>query len=389
MKKIIYLMIFLLLLLSDTCIGIEDTEQNTTIYVDDDNIMGPWDGSQSNPYQTIQDAVDNSSEGDTIYVYEGRYNGNIIVTKTICLIGENKHDVTVIGGKHDFWIHADDVWIENFSIENSSRYFSAIYITSSGCTVKNNIIKNNFAGVFIDGGSSNKVINNLFLYNDDRSVRLEFTQFNSISNNYIGFGGDGIYCWSSSNNLIKDNTVDNCLRGIIIGDFSEENLMYHNNFYRNYYFNSAVQLMNNNWDNGMNDGGNFWDDYDGEDENNDGFGDTSYTFSNSGVDYFPLMNPWNKSKPTIIFSQGFGLTISIQVNDSKDLTTLVELIIENKQGFRLKNRMYEIIELSSFEKISFKENVFGLGLILIEVNIGPWSWEKQAVLIGPFVFILF
>ncbi len=388
MRKIIYLLIFFLLLFSKTCIAIEDNENNKTIYVDDDNKEGPWDGSQSNPYKTIQDAVDKSVDGDTIFVLRGRYNGNIIVSKTLCFIGENKHDVIVDSGKHVFWIHADDVSIENFSIVNSSRYYSAIYITSSSCTVKNNIIKNNFAGVFIDGGLSTKVLNNLFLYNDDRSVRLEFSQFNTISNNFIGFGGDGIYCWSSSNNLIKDNSVDNCVRGIIVGDFCEENVMYHNNFYRNYYFNGAVHLMNNRWDNGVDDGGNFWDDYDGKDENNDGFGDTSYIISNNGVDHFPLMNPWNISKPTVIFTAGLGLSISIKDNDNNDLTTLVELIIENNQGFRLKTRMYEIIQLSSYEEIWFKEQVFGLGFIFIKVIIGPWNWEKQAILIGPFVFLI-
>jgi hypothetical protein len=146
--------------------------------------------------------------------------------------------------------------------------------------------------------------------------------------------------------------------------------------------------MNNKWDNGVDDGGNFWDDYDGKDENNDGFGDTSYIISNNGFDHFPLMNPWNISKPTVIFTAGLGLSISIKDNDNNDLTTLVELIIENNQGFRLKNRMYEIIQLSSYEEIRFKEQVFGLGFIFIKVIIGPWNWEKQAILVGPFVFLI-
>jgi hypothetical protein len=36
-----------------------------TIYVDDDNVAGPWDGTLSFPYRTIQDGINNTSEGDT------------------------------------------------------------------------------------------------------------------------------------------------------------------------------------------------------------------------------------------------------------------------------------------------------------------------------------
>ena len=42
-----------------------------TIYVDDDNVDGPWDGSQEHPFQHIQDGIDNASDGDTVlYVVE-------------------------------------------------------------------------------------------------------------------------------------------------------------------------------------------------------------------------------------------------------------------------------------------------------------------------------
>ena len=50
-----------------------------TIYVDDDNIQGPWDGTQKYPYRYIQDAIDNASERDTIFVYNGTYFENLII----------------------------------------------------------------------------------------------------------------------------------------------------------------------------------------------------------------------------------------------------------------------------------------------------------------------
>ena len=42
-------------------------------------------------YTIIQKAVNNASDGDTIYVYSGIFYENIIINKSITLIGENKH----------------------------------------------------------------------------------------------------------------------------------------------------------------------------------------------------------------------------------------------------------------------------------------------------------
>ena len=76
---------------------------NNIVYVDDDNIDGPWDGTIGNPYKHIQEAVDNAEDNDTIFVYEGVYNENIYIHKTINLTGENR-DTTIIdgGGKDDY-----------------------------------------------------------------------------------------------------------------------------------------------------------------------------------------------------------------------------------------------------------------------------------------------
>ena len=52
-----------------------------TIYVDDDNTQGPWDGTMEHPYQHIQDAIDNSSVGNTIEVFSGTYIENIRIKK--------------------------------------------------------------------------------------------------------------------------------------------------------------------------------------------------------------------------------------------------------------------------------------------------------------------
>ena len=72
MKKIVVLVIFLLFLSTLFPISISiESSSNRTIYVDDDNIEGPWDGSKEYPYQIIWDAVNNATDGDTIFIRNG------------------------------------------------------------------------------------------------------------------------------------------------------------------------------------------------------------------------------------------------------------------------------------------------------------------------------
>jgi pectin methylesterase-like acyl-CoA thioesterase len=55
-------------------------------------------GSGPGNYTKIQDAIDNASDGDTVFVYSGKYEErDIIVNKSISLIGENK-ETTIVDG---------------------------------------------------------------------------------------------------------------------------------------------------------------------------------------------------------------------------------------------------------------------------------------------------
>ena len=54
-------------------------------------------GSGPNNYTKIQDAINDSSDGDTVIVYNGTYYENVVVDKSISLIGEDR-DTTIIDG---------------------------------------------------------------------------------------------------------------------------------------------------------------------------------------------------------------------------------------------------------------------------------------------------
>lgn len=82
-KEMIFLYILMVVGLTLFLLSSEDADADT-ITVDDDG------GAN---YLGIQDAIDNSSAGDTILVKAGFYHGNIVIDKTINLIGENPNNM--------------------------------------------------------------------------------------------------------------------------------------------------------------------------------------------------------------------------------------------------------------------------------------------------------
>ena len=85
------------------------TAKATTLYVG---------GAGPGNYTTIQDAMNASSAGDTIYVYSGIYFEHVPVNKTLSLVGEDKNTTIVDGGGNGnvVKVTADWVNITGFSV---------------------------------------------------------------------------------------------------------------------------------------------------------------------------------------------------------------------------------------------------------------------------------
>jgi nitrous oxidase accessory protein len=105
----------------------------------------------------------------------------------------------------------------------------------------------------------------------------------------------GVYIESSRMVNLKDNSVTGTAVGIEIIPISDYVTTLSNiTVYRNRIHSNAVNAIDmggseNLWDDGIATG-NYWDDYDGVDENADGIGDTPYVIDEDSVDHYPLMN---------------------------------------------------------------------------------------------------
>jgi|GEM_PF-3835805 len=258
-------------------------------------------GSGPGNYSTIQQAIGNASEGDTVFVFNGIYVGPVVIDVPIDLIGQDNEHTEIRGSGDGVLIYANDVVVSNFKITGCGDFWNycGIYANSDGTQILNNRIVDNDRSnnIYLDACSYCTVQENIIEHNEFHAIRMEFSSNNEIVRNYINdCGGYGIYLWECSNNVIAKNAIFDCdYVGIDLNDYCEYNQIYQN---------SVFNCTNNNahdgwgmslWNLSYDIGGNFWSDHDGVDENQDGFIDEPYAITGGhSFDYLPLSTPFGR-----------------------------------------------------------------------------------------------
>jgi len=258
MKKIVIIMISLLFISTfGLFFTISPTKAETqTIYVDDSNTTGPWNGTQEHPYQNITSALTYASAGYKIFVYNGTYYEHLIISKSVALIGQDKNGTIIDGNKTEnvIKITANNVNISDFTIQNSGSTSgeSGIYIyISSSNTISHNIIKDNYKGIYLYDSTHNILTNNS-ITNNYHGISLSASNTNTISENTIlSNSKSGIYISDSSNATISNNNIlKNDEFGVAFIASSNSNFTSNdislNNKYGIYLFSSASNIFSSN-----------------------------------------------------------------------------------------------------------------------------------------------
>lgn len=235
---------------------------NTIIYVDDDNIEGPWDGSIEHPFQCIGDGITASGEGDTVFVYGGTYDENLIVDQSISLIGEEKNLPVINGGTTGdvILVSSSNVRVQGFFVtQDDSNQDAGIKIHGDSCYISRNVIDICNEGIYVEKSfhctlEKNTITSGLigiYLFASDNNM----IQMNSISN-----CGTGIYIEESSKNIVSSNIIDENSRGVF-SSYATENIIMENSFLNNEESSKFTKYLSlgffkpNKWYN------NYWDDW--------------------------------------------------------------------------------------------------------------------------------
>ncbi|MBF2708135.1 nitrous oxide reductase family maturation protein NosD [Flavobacterium soyangense] len=177
------------------------------------------------PMKSIKKAIALAKIDDTVLVYNGVYKeGNIVIDKKIIFIGK---DYPVLDGQKKYEVlsvKADGVIVKSFKVINSG-YGTLddpcgikVY-NRKNVIIQDNILDNNFFGIYIQNGTKCIVKNN--------KIKAYGKQEQLI--------GNGIHCWKSDSIQILANTISGHRDGIyfefVTNSMVRRNISIHNSRY--------------------------------------------------------------------------------------------------------------------------------------------------------------
>jgi len=241
------------------------------------SIGGPYSGIniESNNNVITNNIIKNNS-GLGIYMYYS--SNNIIANNTLINDGLN-----IVGSIKNWNTHI----IENNTVNGKPLIFyqnmhnkkilslnagQIILVNCTNITIHNSNISNVDQAIVLGYSTFCSITKNI-ISNNIFGIRLNYASNSSISENFIENNEYGIYIIHSNNNeIFKNELYSNKKYGCYLCCNSIFNTMFLNNFTLNNK--NAYDVIGNQWY--KNKTGNFWDDYNGSDNDGDGIGDDPY-----------------------------------------------------------------------------------------------------------------
>ena len=235
-----FLFLIFSLIFGISCTALADDDDDT-IYVSAGSSSGDTvptasgDGSDDDPYNTLQDALDRADEGDTVEIRSGTYRGNFVIPDGISLEGVDKDRVSIV---------ATDDQEPVFKMEDQTK-------------IKNVTIKGGKYGIYVKPDSEAMIDRCIIQENKSHGIKVRRTpavddwlvtiQDSFIQNN----GGSGVYAQKrmliiEGNEILNNERDGMYLQGEVLAYVNDNKVKYNNRTGMDVMLDSSELLIENN-----------------------------------------------------------------------------------------------------------------------------------------------
>lgn len=262
---------------------------------------------------TIYIRADGNVEGtaairrdDNVYTFTGNIYNSIIVEKSNIVIDGAGYLLRGSGSESGLYLKdINSTTIKNIHVDS---FHAGIRLRNSDLIViSENELTNNQIGVYFFSATNSSIFKN-DITNNDGGIVLSQTVNCTVKSNFLVANNVSIGFSNDLPNYVLENYIAQNNVGLYFGGNpplipASNKLIHHNTFINNtkqvedlHWTDSYSKPSVNVWDDGAT--GNYWSDYDGEDADGDGIGDTPYIIDENNRDNYPLMAPLVTPQPT-------------------------------------------------------------------------------------------
>lgn len=205
-------------------------------------------------YNTLQDGLDETDAGDTVYVLDGVYKENIVMPDGIILEGQSAARTILRGNQHDPVVKsANRSIIKNFTIKQGGI---GILSENTNVLIQNCVIRNNIKTGIHCLLSLPHIQNNIILDNQWSGVFCELVSYGTRTaiehNIFVNNTYSGINLSRKSGVLVQNNVFyKNKQFGIYVSKDSRKSRIIYNSFHQNrrsYNSYAVIDATNNSAD---------------------------------------------------------------------------------------------------------------------------------------------
>lgn len=209
--------------------------------------IGIWllDSPPIQATESLQLLIDETPENSTLTLDNKTYEGNIVITKPITIIGKKGTIIRGDGTHNVITLETSDATLKNITIEHSGmsrsskEEYSGIRVIGNNNVLDNLTIRDIFHGIYLNR-SKNTIIRRVHitgqgadkLGNQGNGIHMMRSGENTVEDSWIMKTRDGIYVEYSHHNKINRNTVTDARYGLHYM-YSNENEFHDNRFIRN------------------------------------------------------------------------------------------------------------------------------------------------------------